>query len=654
MIELGHSFLLLGFVASLWAMLGGAWAAFRQHDPGSRSAENALHVATISSWGVAIILTRLLLVRDYRIAYVWEYTSNTLPDVYAATALWGGQAGSLLFWLVILGTLASFAVIKHRNASLLPHAVWVLASIQFFFFILLSFAAEPLLLLTDKYPEAARFFPIDGNGLNPQLQNFGMIIHPPLLYLGYISISVPFAFAMAALASGKVDLQWIRTTRTWMIFSWMILGFGILCGARWAYVELGWGGYWAWDPVENASLMPWLTSTALLHSIMIEERRGMLRRWNIFLITITFLLSVFGTFLTRSGILSSVHSFTESNVGTFFIVFLCSWAVLALILASFRWKELESKNHIDSFLSRESAFLFQNLLLIGICGAVFWGTMYPILSEAVSGTKVNVQAPYFNKVILPLGLALYILTGAGPMISWRNAAPGSLKRNLGLPALLGAIISGVSIFFGGVGMATAAFGVAAFIFYAILLDLFTTTRARRKTHPDETPIRSGLTIIDRNHHRYGGFLTHIGMAIFLIGIAGNAFNKEAEQHLAPGGTMTLGHYQVVYRGYESGTDGHRQVYRATLSVFKDGELIATEKPEISLYFPGQEKESRNSEVSIRSTPLEDLYLIFAEPDGVNAVIRIMIHPLISFVWFGGFIAVMGALVAILPWRFALR
>ncbi|MEK8023906.1 MAG: cytochrome c-type biogenesis CcmF C-terminal domain-containing protein [Candidatus Hydrogenedentota bacterium] len=660
MIELGVTLIRFGLAVSAWSLAAGIFGAWSKHRAATESARRGVFAAAILSWAGAAVLVRLLVSRDFRVAYVWEYTSLTLPDIYAFTALWAGQAGSLLFWLCILGVVSTIALANMRGKlpDFEPQLPWIIASIQLFFFLLITFAADPFQLLTDRYPEAAIALPVDGNGLNPQLQNFGMIIHPPLLYAGYIAYTIPFALAMAALASGNLgDLShgasWIRAARRWSIAAWMILGFGILCGARWAYVELGWGGYWAWDPVENASLMPWLTGTAFLHSVMIEERRGMLRRWNIFLIALTYLLCLFGTFLTRSGILSSVHSFAQSDVGPFFVRFMSTWAFAAAALFLWRWKELRAAQPFHSVLSRESSFLFQNLLLLGICGAVFWGTMYPIISENFTGEKVTVDAPYFNKVVLPLGLALYLLTGSGPLISWRRASGESLRKNLGMPVALGVLAGMAAVALGSRDwMASSAFGLSFFIVAAVILDLYTSSRVLSK-QTSQPLLRSSLVLIDRNHRRYGGFLTHIGMAVLLIGLAGNAFNQEVEKHLAPGESMELGHYRLVYRGFEEDNDGHRNIYRANVDLLREGEPIGSEHPEISIYFPGQEKETRNSEVAIRPTLFEDLYIIFAEPDGSNAVIRMMIHPLIAFVWAGGFLAVLGALVAIVPWRFSL-
>ncbi|MBA3522396.1 MAG: cytochrome c biogenesis protein CcsA, partial [Gemmatimonadales bacterium] len=368
----------------------------------------ALVVASLSLWTG-------LINHDFNIEYVAAYTSRNLPSYYTFSAFWAGQKGSLLFWAVVLSLFASAAQLltPRRYADLMPHVAGVTTAVVVFFVCVMLFAANPF--------ERLGFTPADGRGLNPQLQNVGMVIHPPMLYLGYISITIPFAFAVAALLSRRLDTGWIHAIRKWTLVSWLFLAIGITLGMWWAYVELGWGGYWAWDPVENASLLPWLTMTAFLHSVMIQEKRGMLKRWNLGLIVGTFLLSIFGTFITRSGVIASVHSFTQSNVGYFFLGFLAVAGVLSFTLLYTRWPALEAEVRLESILSREAAFLFNNLLFVGIAFSVLWGTLFPILSELVRGTKITVGPPFFNRVNVPLGLLLLALTGIGPLIAWRKA-----------------------------------------------------------------------------------------------------------------------------------------------------------------------------------------------------------------------------------------
>ncbi len=666
MITFGSTALLAGFLFALAAVLAGAYGAWNGERRAVDTAERGVLVAAALAWMAAAVLVALMLNRDYRVAYVWEYTSNTLPAAYAVTALWAGQAGSLLWWLCLLGATAAVAArttlrarsdcggnSDHASFDLIrPWALVVLALIMAFFFSLVLWAADPFQLLADKYPAALGHSPHDGQGLNPQLQNFGMIIHPPLLYLGYILFSVPFALALASLCGDHPAGLWVKRARPWTMAAWTILGFGILCGMKWAYVELGWGGYWAWDPVENASLMPWLTGTALLHSAMVEERLGALRRWNYLLVVMTFLLSVFGTFLTRSGILSSVHAFAQSDVGPYFMNFFAAWTAISAGLLALRWSRIAPSRPLSGILSREALFLFQNLLLVGLAAAVFWGTMYPIVSEKMTGEKVTVAAPYYDQVAVPLGLAIYILMGAAPLIPWRGANPRRFLT-LSAPPFVLALVAGLAqrLLLGGSILAASGTAIAIFSLAVLAYDLQLAGAARRRAGSRDNVESWPLAIahvLDRQHRRYGGFLAHAGMAVLMIGLAGAGFNRQSEARLAPGDKLDLAPWSLELTGSGMGNDGHRDFARAELTLRENGKPIEVVRPEISIYFPGQEREQRNTEVSILSSPLRDLYVIFVEPDGEHAVIRLMVHPLVLAVWAGGFVTVLGALFALLP------
>ncbi len=422
MTDIGNIALWITLFVALWASVVG-FIAGRTHRPElARSAERSIFVM----WGLLVIaavaLMRALLTHDFNVEYVAAYTSRNLPVFYTWSSFYAGQKGSLLLWALVVSTFGSVALLVNRGKykDLTPYVAATLAVVVVFFVATMVFASNPF--------ERLGFTPPDGRGLNPQLQNPGMVFHPPMLYLGYTSISVPFAFAVAALLSGRLDTGWLHAIRRWTLVSWLFLSCGIVLGMWWAYVELGWGGYWAWDPVENASFLPWLTMTAFLHSVMIQEKRGMLKKWNIGLVVGSFLLSIFGTFLTRSGVISSVHSFSQSNVGWFFLVFLVLAAVLGFGLLAWRWPMLEAEVKLESVVSREGAFLFNNLILIVIAFAVFWLTLFPVISEALRGTKVTVGPPAFNLVNIPLGLMLLLLTGIGPLIAWRRASPENLKR----------------------------------------------------------------------------------------------------------------------------------------------------------------------------------------------------------------------------------
>ena len=420
---LGQFALWTALLLGLWCAVVGFSGRWRGRPDLTQSVIRAVYGICGALLVAAACLWKALVTHDFSIEYVWAYTSRNLPTYYVLSAFWAGQKGSLLFWALVLSLFASAAqaLSSRRYAALMPWVAAVTSAVVAFFVSVMLFAANPF--------ERLPFTPLDGRGLNPQLQNVGMTIHPPMLYLGYISITIPFAFAVAALLSRKLDTGWIHAIRKWTIVSWIFLSVGITLGMWWAYVELGWGGYWAWDPVENASLLPWLTMTAFLHSVMIQEKRGMLKRWNLGLIIGTFMLSIFGTFITRSGVIASVHSFTQSNVGYFFLAFLILAGSFGFTLLYTRWHLLEPEAKLESMVSREAAFLFNNLLFVGIAFSVLWGTLFPILSELVRGTKITVGPPFFNRVNVPLGLLLLALTGIGPLIAWRKASRSNLRRS---------------------------------------------------------------------------------------------------------------------------------------------------------------------------------------------------------------------------------
>jgi cytochrome c-type biogenesis protein CcmF len=603
-----------------------------------------LVVATLSLW-------KGLVTHDFNIEYVAAYTSRNLPGYYIVSALWAGQKGSLLFWATVLSLFASLAQLltSRRYAHLMPYVAGVTSAVIAFFVSVMLFGSNPF--------ERLPYTPADGRGLNPQLQNVGMVIHPPMLYLGYISITIPFAFAIAALLSRRLDTGWIQAIRKWTLVSWLFLSIGITLGMWWAYVELGWGGYWAWDPVENASLLPWLTMTAFLHSVMIQEKRGMLKRWNLGLIIGTFLLSIFGTFITRSGVIASVHSFTQSNVGYFFLAFLVVAAVLSFTLLFTRWPELEAEVRLESMLSREAAFLFNNLLLVGIAFSVLWGTLFPILSEAVRGTKITVGPPFFNRVNVPLGLLLLGLTGIGPLIAWRKASAANLRRQFIAPVVTG-VVTVLALLASGMRdpYPIVALGLAGFVAGTIGQEFYRGVRARRRMHNESMPV-AFLRLIERNRRRYGGYIVHAGILIYFAAFAGMAFRVQEEVTLKPGDSIALkspfGHeYRFTHVGVSQYEALNRVVSAATVEVVKDGKaegLLTSEKRQHVDSFKRPTFEP-STEVGIRSTLQEDLYLVFAgSVDGTEeAVYRFTINPLVWWVWFGGFVLVLGGLVTMWP------
>src|SRR5919202_6646037 len=480
---LGQFALWAAWLLGLWGLALAFSGRWRQRPDVSQSVIRSVYAVCGCLLVASLALWKGLVAHDFNIEYVAAYTSRNLPGYYIFSAFWAGQKGSLLFWAVVLSIFASAAQLltPRRYSHLMPYVAGVTSSVVVFFVSVMLFAANPF--------ERLSYIPADGRGLNPQLQNVGMVIHPPMLSLGYISITVPFAFAIAALLSRRLDTGWIHAIRKWTLVSWLFLSIGITLGMWWAYVELGWGGYWAWDPVENASFLPWLTMTAFLHSVMIQEKRGMLKRWNFGLIIGSFLLSIFGTFITRSGVIASVHSFTQSNVGYFFLGFLVVAAVLAFTLLHTRWDVLQAEVRLESVLSREAAFLFNNLLLVGIAFSVLWGTIFPILSELIKGSKITVGAPFFNRVNVPLGLLLLGLTGVGPLIAWRKASAANLRRQFVAPVATGVVTLVILLRLGMRELsAVVAITLAAFVAGTVIQEFYRGVRARRRMHRESVPV----------------------------------------------------------------------------------------------------------------------------------------------------------------------
>jgi cytochrome c-type biogenesis protein CcmF len=648
---LGQFALWTAFTLGLWCVVIAFSGRWRGRPELTATAIRAVYAVFGCLVVASLALWKGLISHDFNIEYVAAYTSRNLPSYYIVTAFWAGQKGSLLFWAVVLSLFASLAQLltPRRYAHLMPYVAGVTSAVLVFFISVMLFGSNPF--------ERLAFTPADGRGLNPQLQNVGMVIHPPMLYLGYISITIPFAFAVAALLSGRLDTGWIQAIRKWTLISWLFLAVGITLGMWWAYVELGWGGYWAWDPVENASLLPWLTMTAFLHSVMIQEKRGMLKRWNLGLIIGTFLLSIFGTFITRSGVIASVHSFTQSNVGYFFLAFLVVAAILSFTLLYIRWPMLRADVQLESMLSREAAFLFNNLLLVGIAFSVLWGTLFPILSELVRGSKITVGPPFFNRVNVPLGLLLLGLTGIGPLIAWRKASPANLKRQFAGPVLAGALTlaallaAGIRDFY-----ALIALGLAGFVAGTIAQEFHRGVRARRRMH-GEPALLALARLVGRNRRRYGGYLVHVGVLVYFVAFSGMAFRREMEATLKPGESVELaspfGHlYRLTHIGISQYEALNRIVSAATVEISKDGKrlgLMTSEKRQHVDSFKRPTFEP-STEVGIRSGLQEDLYIVFAGAVGgtEQAVYRFTINPLVWWVWFGGFVLVLGGIVTMWP------
>ncbi|RMF56751.1 MAG: heme lyase CcmF/NrfE family subunit [Calditrichaeota bacterium] len=639
MIEFGEISLSLALVLSLYAVVTSFISLRNSTFEFWWSAKRAV-ISNFLLLSVSIgILAYSLAIKNYSLKYVAEHVSNGLPTFYAISALWAGQSGSLLLWAWLLSLFTLVVLWQNRNFQfrLIPHVITTLSAILFFFLILLVFITNPF--------ERMAFAVTEGQGLNPLLQNPGMMFHPPTLYLGYVGFSVPFAFAIAALLNRKLDSEWIVLTRRWTLFAWLFLSIGILLGAKWAYVELGWGGYWGWDPVENASLMPWLTGTAFLHSVMIQERRGMLKIWNVSLIVITFLLTIFGTFVTRSGIISSVHSFGASSLGYVFLAFLVLLITVSVYLIFTRREELRSDYHFDSYLSRESSFLFNNLILVGSAFAILWGTLFPVISEAVRGVKITVGPPFFNSVNVPIGIVLILLTGVGPLIAWRKASTHNLVRNFLYPGI-GFFLALIILWFIGIRdlYPLLSFSLISFVLTGIVMEFYRGVRARKRV--EQNIFRAFINLILKHRRRYGGYIVHIGVMLIFIGITGSsAFKAEVEKTLRNGETINLKNYQLTFLGVDYYKTANAEVLNASFRVKKDNKDLGVITP-AKEYHPLQDQTM--TEVAILSDYREDLYLILGGVDDDAVYVKAHINPLVAWIWWGGYVLIIGTLIAMWP------
>jgi cytochrome c-type biogenesis protein CcmF len=639
--ELGQGALLVALVLAVWgavAAVTGAWTA--------RPAwvESAQHAA-LGVFGLVTLSFALLiysfLTFDFSVRYVAFNTNLGTPFYYRITGVWGALEGSIVLWGWMLGlyTLVVIARQRERARELYPWVLAVMLAIMAFFLSVMTIAAPPFARLSPV--------PANGRGLNPLLEDTGMITHPIALYLGFTGFTVPFAFAVAALVTGRVSETWITLTRRWTITAWYFLSLGLLIGGWWSYHVLGWGGYWAWDPVENAAFMPWLTGTAFLHSVMIQERRRMLKLWNLTLVILTFGLTLFGTFLTRSGVIASVHAFTQGAVGIFFLVFLTVVLLVSLALLAWRWDTLKGLGELDSVVSRESAFLLNNVLLVAAAFTVFFGTVFPLLSEAVRGVKVSVGAPFFNQVNVPLFLGLIFLMGVGPLIAWRRASFENLRRNFLGPVALG--VAGAGLFWAlGVRSALAVLALALTLFVTgtIALDFIRATRARRRTGERLLPAMGGLLL--RHNRRYGGFIVHLGILIIAVGVTGSqAWSVQTETTLKVGETAQIAGYRIRFDGLQASEESNHFKVAGHFSVL-DGPARPSRMEPTKKFYP--QESSPIAGVDYQLGWREDLYLVLGDfaRDGSRATIKIQVNRLVSWIWIGGFVLTLGALLGILP------
>ena len=597
------------------------------------------------------ILGYQLIISNFDIDYVARYTSLETPVVYKISALWAGQSGSLLFWLFILSVYATVVILQNqrKHHGLMPWVIITMVIVQMFFLVLTNYVTNPF------KPTEADFIVANGNGLNPLLQNVTMAIHPPTLYLGFVGFTVPFSFGISALVNRDTSPLWIQSIRRWTLVAWLFLSMGIILGGWWAYRELGWGGYWAWDPVENASFMPWLTATAFVHSIIIQEKKDMLRVWNMVLIILTFTLCIFGTFLTRSGVMSSVHSFTASSLGPIFLAFVFFILVASFGLMYTRINDLRSTKRMESFTSRESGFLFNNMVFVVMCFSVFWGTLFPVISEAVRGTKITVGAPFFNQINIPIGLILLGLTGVGPLLAWRRTGKKHLIRNFTFPILTGLSSAIVLLIIGYRDYVVISFSLGAFVTATITTEFVRGIRARNKKFK-ESLFTALKMMVSKNRSRYGGYVVHLGIVFMFIGFTGHAFDKEKEFSLKVGETDHVAGYEFELIQLSESERPNHYAWISDLRVTNhNGEFVTNLHPEKRVYFhrnPDVNRRQPHSELDIYSTLNKDIYSIFSAVDTENGVafIKIMVNPLVRWVWIGGFILVFGTLIALWPRR----
>jgi cytochrome c-type biogenesis protein CcmF len=591
---------------------------------------------------------------DFSVDYILHHSNRALAGGYKFASLWSGQEGSLLLWAFLLSGYGFVLRLRHKgDITLTAYASTILSAIQIFFLLLLVIAAPPFAFVPGGVA------PADGFGLNPLLQYPEMAIHPPMLYLGYVGFSVPFAFALGALMMRYPGEKWIHITRRWTMVTWLFLTVGIMLGMHWAYAVLGWGGYWGWDPVENASLMPWLAGTAFLHSVMMQEKRGMMKRWNVWLIFITFMLTILGTLLTRSGLVSSVHAFAQSSIGDWFVSFLVLTLVVCLFTFFRQYDHLKTENHFEALGSRESSFLFNNLILLLACFTVLWGTLFPVLSEYWDGTKTTVNAPFYNRVMPPIGLFLIFLTGVGPLLAWRSTSFRAVRRNFIAPCIAILVTATVLILSGlhpwadtdptGSIYSLVCFSLGAGVIAAIAAEFLRGAGVVR-TQTGKNLLSAAVLLTRRNTRRYGGYIIHFGIVIMFIGLAGAAFNQSKEMEMGFGDSIQVGGYKVICQSFSQDSTPEYDTDFALLDVFHNGTKITRLTPERRIYFPDTDHAQASTVVAIHSTLAADLYVVFEgrNADSGRPIIKVFVNPLVNWIWAGVGIVILGTLIALVP------
>jgi cytochrome c-type biogenesis protein CcmF len=644
MASLGYYLLLAAFVVGAYAAAVSVGGARRRSRALTESGIGAFHLITAIMLVASAVIVYAFVTGDYSIKYVHRVSDSAQPLFYKITAYWGGLEGSIMYWVTLLAAFGSAAVYinRERHRELIPYVVAVIAVVEMFFIFVMIVHNNPFQTFLTQTPA-------DGQGLSPLLQNFYMVIHPPTMYLGFVGLTIPFAFGMAALITGYLDDSWLRAVRRWTMVAWLFLTIGLGLGMIWAYEELGWGGYWMWDPVENAGLLPWFTATAFLHSVMVQERRGMLRVWNVSLVITTFFLTLFGTFMTRSGVVQSIHAFGEDpELARLFTGFMILTLVFSFGFVIYRLPLLRARNELDSWLSREAAFLVNNWILLFCAFFVLFATMFPTLTEAVTEQRITVSAPFFNRWLVPIGLVMLLLTGIGPLLAWRKSTLINLRDQFLFPTLTGLVVGGAVVALGVPFWSSGVcFGFAGLVMGTIVQEFWRGARVRQET--TGTDIFTALIgLVGRNKRRYGGYIVHVGVVLLFLGFAGSGFKQIETVSLKPTQTVTVGDYTVRFDGMKVTDDGQKQMVTGTMTVLRDGAELTKMYP--ARWFFRKHENDPTTEVAIRRSFAEDLYVVLARYDVAqqSAEVEVVVNPLVNWVWFGFGVLALGTLIALLP------
>lgn len=659
----GYGALVITFLLSIYGVIAAIYGARSNKPAWVESARLAMLLTFPLITVSALSLIYLLVYGHYEVEFVAAVTSNSMPLYLRITALWGGQSGSLVFWAWLMSAFASAVTLRkwHRDREFLPWVIMVSLVTLSFFLILIIFFENPFnrlwatpsgnVIQAMFQPAGSRLYSAgDGRGLNPLLRHPGMIIHPPMLYLGFVSFVIPFAFAIAALVTGRTDDRWIRLTRRWTLVAWLFLSLGLILGGRWAYDVLGWGGYWGWDPVEIAAFMPWLTGTAFLHSVMIQEKRGMLKHWNMVLIILTYSLVIFGTFLTRSGVLSSVHAFAQSAIGPLFFGFIGITFIASLTLLLKRWDSLKSETQMTSLLSREALFLLNNLLFMGILVVCFWGVIFPLISELATGQKVTVGPPFYERATAPLFAGLLLLMGIAPLAAWRHSTAKTLGKAMWKPFLFSLIVPVLALVIGVQSWpALVGFWLCAFVASVTLYEFWRGAMARHRKS-NENFFKALGSLAARNRRRYGGYVIHLGVVLMALGIIGiELFQTETQGSITQGQSLSLGAYTMTFKDLaEFQTPDGRLVTRAVVDVAKNGKTVAELHPRRDYYFESQQPMTIPG---VRSTMEDDFYVLLVDWQPIStagATFKIYHNPLVNWLWLGALVFIIGTAIAAWP------